>query len=397
MNKSVVPFTTDQIKLLSDAGEHYEKWIEAARMQRKYSLWMGWRKKKGSEYLTSSEPGGFGQKSLGKRSAETEAILDHHLSNKTRAVDALRSAKVSILQRAPLLKAVKLNRVPVPLANLIRELDIQNLLGHPFLIGGSHALAAYEVLAGATLPVLKTKSQNLNLIYVCGTGARGKLEDTPLLDHFRAMGDSYFVSSEDSSVVEGAKGVQVKITSSSRTSGEGPLIPKLFKGQEWLTAAQALVLVGIDSSGFPVRLAVPDPRVFALHKAWLARQVSRDPSAAKADLLQAVAVAYLLVTYLPQFPLDGRFLRGIDIKLKDAHAKLIPPLLRHLALVRTTSRDPSSQKIERAQKGYVVDGHHLWLKPSGQVFERKADANEYMKDLKLVGFEETTVQAWPRA
>ncbi len=44
---------------------------------------------------------------------------------------------------------------------------------------------------------------------------------------------------------------------------------------------------------------VPDPRAFALHKAWLSQQPTRDPLKKPRDLAQAKAVAQLVREQMP--------------------------------------------------------------------------------------------------
>jgi hypothetical protein len=48
-------------------------------------------------------------------------------------------------------------------------------------------------------------------------------------------------------------------------------------------------------------MVVPDPRALALHKLWLSQQADRDPSLKIRDRVQAMALADLIVRYLPQY------------------------------------------------------------------------------------------------
>ncbi len=48
-------------------------------------------------------------------------------------------------------------------------------------------------------------------------------------------------------------------------------------------------------------MAVPDPRAFALHKLWLAGQPDRNPLKKRRDENQGLAVAQLIIRYLPQY------------------------------------------------------------------------------------------------
>ena len=58
----------------------------------------------------------------------------------------------------------------------------------------------------------------------------------------------------------------------------------------------------IDETGWPTPLRVPDPRAFALHKAWLASRPDRDAIKKPRDLAQARAVAALVREHMPHLP-----------------------------------------------------------------------------------------------
>ena len=59
--------------------------------------------------------------------------------------------------------------------------------------------------------------------------------------------------------------------------------------------------VVIGRRGDPVTMVVPDPRALALHKLWLSQQEGREPLKQARDRCQAVALAALIVRYLPQY------------------------------------------------------------------------------------------------
>jgi hypothetical protein len=69
-------------------------------------------------------------------------------------------------------------------------------------------------------------------------------------------------------------------------------------GLGWLINSPRLEAVAIDDRGYPLRLAVIDPRAFALHKAWVSQQIDRDPVKSVRDFEQAKAAAILATRYL---------------------------------------------------------------------------------------------------
>lgn len=55
------------------------------------------------------------------------------------------------------------------------------------------------------------------------------------------------------------------------------LIATEVPGLQWLLNSPKLEAVAIDEDGWPVPMRVPDPRAFALHKAWLSALPEREP------------------------------------------------------------------------------------------------------------------------
>ncbi len=94
-------------------------------------------------------------------------------------------------------------------------------------------------------------------------------------------------------------------------------------------AAKRIAQAVIGQDGFPVRMVVPDPRAFAIHKLWLSEQEDREPGKKARDRKQALSAARVVRQYLPQY----RFVSS-ELKMfpKDLVARLLkefpssPPL-----------------------------------------------------------------------
>ena len=76
------------------------------------------------------------------------------------------------------------------------------------------------------------------------------------------------------------------------------------------------VVIGDD--GYPAAMVCPDPRCFALHKIWMGTQSDRDPVKKQRDRHQAITVAYLVHTYLPQHKFAASELRMFPKAIFDA-------------------------------------------------------------------------------
>jgi hypothetical protein len=107
------------------------------------------------------------------------------------------------------------------------------------------------------------------------------------------------------------------------TFSESDLVATEVPGLQWLLNSPKLDTVAIDEDGWPVPMRVPDPRAFALHKAWLSGLPTREPLKKPRDLDQARAVAQLVQDHMPQLSFDSTLtsLHG-DIQ------KMLPVLIR---------------------------------------------------------------------
>lgn len=71
-----------------------------------------------------------------------------------------------------------------------------------------------------------------------------------------------------------------------------------MQGIAWLLAAPRFEATAIGDDGRPLRLVVPEPRTFALHKLWVSHRDDRDPLKRPRDASHARVVAQLVRTYL---------------------------------------------------------------------------------------------------
>jgi hypothetical protein len=87
-------------------------------------------------------------------------------------------------------------------------------------------------------------------------------------------------------------------------------------GLSWLINASKLETLPLDERGYPVRMVVIDPRVFALHKAWVSERQDREPVKARRDLLQARTAAELSRRYLRMDFDDDQALSAVPAELR---------------------------------------------------------------------------------
>lgn len=209
------------------------------------------------------------------------------------------------------------------------------------LVVGTNALFAFEALAGVQIASGLTATGDIDLLFdsrrrisfVTGekitlSGLIGVLRKVdrsfkPLQPRaFRATNrDGYLVDlirSQTRSVLK--DNVPTLITPLADDLDGAPM-----EGLQWLINAPKTEAMAIDERGYPVRIPTVDPRIFALHKAWLARRPDRSAVKATRDREQAEAAAAISQNYL-KLPLDSDYLKAFPTSLREAAIRTLLPV-----------------------------------------------------------------------
>lgn len=217
-------------------------------------------------------------------------------------------------EQARLNKALRLARVPSVIARVLRELDSAGLHDE-FTVIGTQALYAYEAVGGAHFVLELLASGDVDLLYDARkklTVVSEKLDGDGLLGLLKKADRTFECVRENSyraanagqfmvDLVIAPQGMQVQ---ERVTFANADLVATEVPGLQWLLNSPKMNTVAIDEDGWPVPMRAPDPRAFALHKAWLSTQVSREPLKKPRDLDQAKAVARLVQDHLPHLTFD---------------------------------------------------------------------------------------------
>src|ERR1700730_373814 len=132
--------SNEQRRQLIDVGQAFVAWREATRKGSRGSLL--WVTRKGTEYLYRKA--GKSERSLGRRSLATEALVAEHKQQRAR----LKQTGARLKAMARVNRALYLNRVPKDASLILRELDAAGVLGKHLFVIGTNALYAYEMKAG---------------------------------------------------------------------------------------------------------------------------------------------------------------------------------------------------------------------------------------------------------
>ena len=337
-------WSDNQRRIFIDTAQLYSAYLNAFRESRSFRGGMHWKKSKGREYLfRSTDRYGYG-KSLGPRSVETEKILADFRASKSRVQERLAALKARLKEQTRFCKAAVIQRVPRIVTGILRALDHRKLLGKNVMVVGTNAIYAYEAAAGVFVdrPILATGDMDLlwdprsplrlsagDDLPVGEAGLIGLLQKVDRSfervddQRFRAVNkNGYMVD-----LIKPEPRPVIKIEQ-RRMGGTGDLEAAEIPNLQWLASAPKLRQVVIGDDGYPAAMACPDPRCFALHKIWMSAQIDREPLKKQRDRNQAIAAAYLIRQYLPQYKFAPSELRMFPKTVIDtATAEISDPTL----------------------------------------------------------------------
>jgi hypothetical protein len=303
-------FQENQQRTLDQAVQAHQAYLEALEVCRVFRGGMHWKKISGREYLYKYRDRlGHGH-SLGPRSPDTEVIWADFARQRREAAAHLTAQRHRLAEAARFCRAARINRVPDPVRRIVHHLTEGDPGGAPLMVIGTQALAAYEFAAGVFIETPKNSPG--------WSGAGGRLTlaapalipPAELLARLRRADRSFQVHPGPGFVAAADTGFRVSFVSPPtapaphrlRVKGApGSAVPAEAGDLAALVNSPRFFQVVIGRRGDPVTMAVPDPRALALHKLWLSQRQDREPLKQARDRSQAVALAALIVRYLPQY------------------------------------------------------------------------------------------------
>jgi hypothetical protein len=323
----------NQRRVYLDAVQLYEAFISAFQKSQSYRGGMHWKKAKGRQYLFKTRDRyGYGE-SLGPRSAETEKILADFQKAKKEAKNRLARLKNRLKEQSRFCKAAMIQRVPRIVTGVLRVLDQRNLLGQNILVIGTNAMYAYEAAAGVFLDRPLTATRDMDILWDVRPKltlyAEDETDSIGLLDVLRKADKSFEPVAPGSFRAVNRDGYMVDLIKPEskslvrnepvRMGGPDDLKAAEIRSLNWLISSPKFSQVIIGEDGYPVSMVVPDPRVFSIHKVWLSEQTDREPVKKKRDDDQGLAIALLVIKYMPQYKFESSALRMLP---KDVVQKL---------------------------------------------------------------------------
>ena len=330
----------NQRRVYLDAAQLYEAYISAFQKNRSYRGGMHWKKAKGRQYLFKTRDRyGYGE-SLGPRSAETEKILVEFQKAKKEAKNRLTSLKSRLKEQSRFCKAAMIQRVPRIVTAVLGVLEQRNLLGQNILVIGTNAMYTYEAAAGVFLDRPLTATRDMDILWDVRPKltlfAEDETDSKDLLDVLRKADKSFEPVAPGSFRAVNRDGYMVDLIKAEsktlsrqdpvRMGGPGDLKAAEIKSLHWLISSPKFSQVIIGDDGYPVSMVVPDPRAFSIHKLWLSEQPDREPIKKKRDEDQGLAIAILVIKYLPQYKFEtselSMFPKDVVQKIKSKISNL---------------------------------------------------------------------------
>lgn len=322
--KPLIPleYNNDQRREFINTQQRFRTWLDLKAKVIAARGSMVWQESKGTEYLARSYYDKVGirrQTSLGPRSSHTESIKRDFESGRAEASAQFKEIDATLTRQGAVNRALGLGRVPLIGARIIRSLDAVGLLGAGVRVIGTNAIYAYEAAAGVMVDPGITTTGDIDLLFDSRRELRFVVSDEvnerslikilkQIDKTFERTANLYRAQNSQGYLVDLIKPLRnppwqkdtLQIGDDSRTD----LSAAEIEGLVWLENAPAFESIAIDERGMPLRVVTPDPRVWAIHKHWLAKRPDRDPLKRRRDTEQAAAIASLVQSHLLQLPFE---------------------------------------------------------------------------------------------
>lgn len=313
----------EQSRALINASQLYESWKDAAVELSKLPGGMYWRVINSKQYLYQyvRSPAGIQlTKSLGPRTPEAEQTFRDFKTTKESLEERKSGIEGRFKELGPAWRALRLPAIDRTAGRVLRAFDVMGFLGGRLLVIGTYALKAYEVEAATNFAAGMDATEDLDFtLLVDNDPAQEDLPRQCLLT-LRQIDSTFIVAPGTPQAAVNKRGYRVDLLAGRK--GEAtvrrsrPWKPEVLEGQDWLLRGKPVSAVLIDFDGWPVRLAAPDPRYFALHKLWLSERQARPALKRTKDRRQGRAALQAIVAHLPHYPLDSEFAATLPAALK---------------------------------------------------------------------------------
>ncbi len=292
----------EQRRQMVDAQQLFAGWHPAA-MQLASMGGLYWNTSHGRRYLYEKREGK--RRSLGRESSALIERKAQHDRVSKELRTRLRPLNKRIETMAPVNRAIGIARLPTIAARILRELDAEGLLGSHIIVAGTNALYGYEVAGGVRVGGEHVATGDADLLWDTRQSlllsATGVVRRQGLMSILRRVDSSFQTAYGFNAQNSRGYIVDLIVPESEDFSQMRPnadLEAQPIGGVEWLIQSPPFDQVIIGEDGIPLRMVVPEPRTFALHKLWVSSRRDRNALKRAKDRAHARIVAAIAQTYL---------------------------------------------------------------------------------------------------
>jgi hypothetical protein len=310
----------DAMRQYIDAVATFEAYEEALAEAAKVRGGMYWHKGPASApdetYLVRTSASGS-EKSLGPRSADTEAVYASFRHRKEFAEQRRDGLKAALAKHKRMNRALRVGRVAPLIVEILNRLAASNL-GEHFRVVGTHALYAFESAAGVTFEDAAVATRDIDLLWdvrkrVAFATALRQV-DSSMLGVLQKVDPTFRIRNSQKYTAVNKDGFEVDIIRRQQVSDDPhPIrlsddeddfwVAQAPRAQELLDSPQFSAVI-VATNGDMARMNTLDPMAFVRFKQWMSALPQRDPLKRRRDALQANLVEGVVREYLPQWMKD---------------------------------------------------------------------------------------------
>ncbi|WP_066261659.1 GSU2403 family nucleotidyltransferase fold protein [Hydrogenophaga flava] len=301
-----LPLPDEAARQVIDAQTILAELTRVKALARQVEGGMYWKQEGAYEYLIKTGRGNRQQR-LGARSPELEATYTAFKARKAETEARLASLKAAATTAQRLNKAVRAGRVPALVVDLLNKLEDSGLAPH-FTVVGTHALYAYEAVAGVRIVAGALATQGVDLLWDARQRVRFladvKRLDKSMLQLLQEVDPTFVRKDLQAETAINAKGFEVDFLRRMQegddphpfklSDAEDELWPVMAERAKILTEAPRFSHVVIGATGKMAVMHTISPVTFVEFKRWLAERPNREPSKRRRDSLQAQVVQGLM-------------------------------------------------------------------------------------------------------
>ncbi len=336
-----VPFSLDSGRVAANLEAAYEQWLDARQQLALMPVSMYWQTKANGDYLAVKRCSSDSGTTIGRRSEETEAKLAEFAQRKELIKKRVSDADTTIGDRAAQYRALRLPTIPDRQAEIVRALDVAELLRNDLMVVGTNAFTAYSLVCNARFPTGVEETEDFDLAWCRGSRVSltrttpASPERSSLMAVLQGVDSSFRLNPKKPYQALNANNYEVALLMAPslalpKTEVFEPMVS--LPEQEWLLRGRPLSVVVATIRQRACPLYVPDPRWMALHKLWLSRKPERNALKKPKDMRQGDVLLSACRYFLADsYPIDIDFVLELPAELRDlfnewAHTNGFDPL-----------------------------------------------------------------------